>query len=119
MFRSIAEAQREREQRKRIEAEQDAGERAATGRLPQSSRLPANPFSDRETAVFAKNLEEFNGIMTSLTGELRNNVSRNPEIRRVLASAYQISADTHLILLQCKGLNSLRIIANSYAKLDA
>jgi hypothetical protein len=119
MFRSIAEAQREREQRKRIEAEQEAREQAAAGRPPQPSRPPSNPPSDRETAVFAQNLEEFNGIMTSLTQELRSNASRNPEIRGVLASAYQISADSHLILLQCKGLNSMRIIANSYTKLDA
>ncbi|MDG2222532.1 MAG: hypothetical protein P8L85_14230 [Rubripirellula sp.] len=119
MFRSIAEAQREREQRKRIEAEQAAREQAAAGSIAQPPRNPTNAPSDREVAVFARNLEEFNGIITSLTRELRGDTSRNPEVREVLASAYQLGADSRLILLQCRGLNSLRVIANSYAKLDA
>ncbi len=122
LFRTIAEAQLEREQRKRLEAE-----RAAREQLPPPGIMPpTRPSRDSsiqvrsaEAAEFVQRLIDFSGAVAPMTRELRSAANRNLEVRHLLPDAYRIDADTRALLAQCDGLASLNPIVEPYARLDS
>lgn len=144
LFRTIAEAQLEREQRKRLEAEQAAAQAqdsqqdrtiqrvpvpAATvppGNRPDAAgsihrdRPPqAINVRSRAAAEFAQNLVNFNSAIDPLVHELRTGARNVPAIRTLLPDAFQVAADSHALLQRCDGLASLEPIVQPYLELDA
>lgn len=143
LFRTIAEAQLEREQQKRLEAERasrqqnnrDPGQVQPVP-VPSSIRPPSHrpgqpasinrnqpPASinvrSREAAEFAQNLVNFSGSIDPLVRELRAGAAQNPSIRAALPEAYQVAADSRALLQRCDGLSSLDPIIPPYSELDA
>ncbi len=142
LFRTIAEAQLEREKQKRLEAELAARQQNNPGqgqvqpvpvpgsiRPPSRRGQPANinrnqpPASinvrSREAAEFAQNLVNFSGSIDPLVQELRAGAAQNPSLRAVLPEAYQVAADSRALLQRCDGLSSLDPIISPYSELDA
>ncbi len=135
LFRTIAEAQLEREQRKRLEAEESARNPPVSpqgdlqkvpvprGQVPPSdvraSRPPSISVRSREAAQFAQNLVNFNGAIDPLVSELRANAGRNAAVRGLLPQAYQVAADTRTLIQRCDGLSALDPIVAPYSDLDA
>jgi hypothetical protein len=143
LFRTIAEANLQREQRKRLEAEQAARKPSLPPQgnlqpvpIPSSIRPPSHrpgqpasihrnksPSSinvrSKAAAEFAQNLVNFNGSIDPLVRELRTNAPQNPAIRAILPEAYQVAADSRALLQRCDGLSSLDPIVQPYSELDA
>lgn len=131
LFRSVAEAQLEREQRKRQERENEL--RRSTQPAPggiQPIPIPgprtgqnAGPRSintrSREVADLAQHLIDFNGVIHPLVGELRSAALRNPAIRELLPQAYQVAADTQTLIQRCDGMQSIEPLIEPYSELDA
>lgn len=131
LFRTIAEAQLERERRKRAEAERAAAEAPrdldnrrqlnvpAPGGPQRPNRPPSINVRSREAAEFAQTLVNFDASITPMVNDLRGGAANNPAIRAILPEAYRIAADTRTLLRQCDGLGSLQPIVESYSTLDA
>ncbi len=132
----------DRDQRKRLEAEQAAGKPGlppqgnlqpvpVPGSIRPPSPRPGPPASinrrqpsasinvrSREAAEFAQNLVSFNTSINPLVQELRAGATRNPSIRAILPEAYQIEADSRALLQRCDGLSSLDAVVQPYSELD-
>lgn len=131
LFRSVAEAQLERERRKRAEREIELrranepapggiqpipipGARSGRGGAPKSINTPS-----REVAELAQHLVEFNDVINPLVGELRAAAPQNPAIRELLPVAYQLAADTRTLIQRCDGMRSVEPLIEPYSELDA
>ncbi len=134
LFRTIAEAQLERETRKRLEAERAATQTPPLDRTRSELNLPPGLFPgnqppgnrpgsinvrSREAALFAQDLVNFSAGIDPLVEDLRSGATRNPAIRALLPEAYQVSADTRALIRRCDGLASLQPVVASYSDLDA
>lgn len=141
LFRTIAEAQMERDKRKRAEAElaarqstrppqgelkpvpvpgPNANRRSgATGTIKREPRAGAINVRSREAAEFAQNLVSFNRSIEPMLGDLRGAAVRNPAIRAILPEVYQVNADSLALLQSCDGLSSLSPIVGPYSEFDA
>lgn len=132
LFRTIAEAQLERERRKRAEAERAAVQPRLPDRnqelnLPPSfvgpnrrpNQTPSINVRSREAAEFARNLVQFNASILPMVTDLRSGAAQNPALRALLPDAYRISADTRSLIQQCDGLGALQPIVAPYSELDA
>ncbi len=136
LFRTIADAQLEREQRKRIEADESAVRPTTPppggvqqvrvprhDNVPPGVRQPQRPptinVRSREAAEFAQNLVDFDGAIAPLVQELRNGSAGNTAIRGLLPEAYQVAADSRALLQRCDGLVSLDRVVEPYSELDA
>jgi hypothetical protein len=131
LFRSVTQAQLEREKRKRIEREEelrrkpanDPGriqpipvprQRSGRGGAPRSINTPS-----REVADLAQHLIDFSGVINPLVAELRDAAPGNPAIRKILPDAYQIAADTNALIQFCDGMRSVGPLIEPYSELDA
>ena len=137
LFRTIADAQLEREQRKRIEAERQArkpplgtpgGIRPVPTQRPgqiqpidlgRNQRSQSINVRSREAAEFAQHLVNFNGAIAPLVQEMRSGAAANAAIRGLLPDAYQVAADTRALLQRCDGLSALDPVIDPYSEFDA
>lgn len=138
LFRTISEAQLEREQRKRMEAAEKATQppvvvppkRPQQVPVPQTGIFPAPNLDrrgaapsinvrSREAAEFAQHLVNFNGAIAPMLHDLRRGASGNAEIRGLLPEAYQVASDTRALIQGCDGLSSLDRVTPAYSELDA
>ncbi len=131
LFRTVTEAQFEREQRKRLEREQEFRRAPATspGRI-QSIPLPPERRGrgdsarsintpSREVADLAQHLIDFSGVINPLVAELRDAAPRNPAIRQLIPEAYQVAADTNSLIQRCDGMKTVEPLIEPYSELDA
>lgn len=131
LFRTIAEAQLEREQRKRVEAEQAAAEARRVKPIESNLNVPPRAVGpgrgrpgeinvrSRQAAVFAQDLVNFSAGVSPLVDDLRSAAGTNPTIRALLPDAYHVAADTRALLHQCDGLAAVQPIVPAYSDLDA
>ena len=133
LFQTLGEAQLEREQRKRIEAEiaaprgplpgqeqmvplpQDVGRGAAAGAFDGSSITVQTP----EAAEFARTLIDFSTVVNSLSVEMRSAATRDPAMRPLLPQAYRLLSQSRTLIALCDGLASLETVVEPYTRLDA
>ena len=145
LFRTVAEAQLQREQRKRREA--DAARRAANpspnsrapfppGRVPPPSRGVSGSRNTIRPVPYAPNMQPrvvnsphvkrftdaLSGLIQEikfLTSDLRSDAANNPSIRTLLPRAYQLTAQGEAILAQVQASDSLLFSGRSYEDFDA
>ncbi len=144
LFRTLAEAQLEREQQKRLEAAAQAKLQAELAERPQPKdpyevKLPSGfgaPAANRpsvtvspptgrinvrsrEAADYAQNLVRFDQQIGPLIAELRTAAGNHPQLRGLMPEAYAVAAQTKAILQSCDGISSLAPIVDPYRELDA
>tara|TARA_R110002073_G_scaffold1987_4_gene13955 strand:- start:4796 stop:6532 length:1737 start_codon:yes stop_codon:yes gene_type:complete len=144
LFRTIAEAQLEREQRNRLPTQpppptQPSQPRPGNPNQPTNVEIAPSPFPSRadanrataatqvprinvrsrEAADFAQELVDFYVTVDRLVVDLREHSVRNPSIRPLLPQAYRIAADARTLIQSCDNLASLQPIALPYAELDS
>lgn len=132
LFRTIADAQLEREQRKRLEAEQAASRPPEPTREPlpiprvdppgrrDDGRTPQGAINvrSREAAEFAQHLVRFNAAIEPMVGDLQRASASNVAVRPMLPDAYRVAADSRALIQACDGLASVRTIVEPYCDLD-
>ncbi len=150
LFRTIAEAQVEREQRRDLPADPRVDPRYRNTNDPRvlpntnlpntgpTRNVPVAPSSaagnpnvisraqvpsinvrSREAADFAQELVDFYVTVDGLVGELRTATTQNANLRPLLPSAYQISADSRTVIQSCDGIVVLDPIVPAFANLDS
>ena len=136
LFRTIAEAQLEREQRNRLPTQppppvqpnqprQNQPTNVQVAPTPTASRanstaqVPRINVRSREAADFAQELVDFYVTVDRLVPDLREHSASIPSIRPLLPQAYRIAADARTLIQSCDNLASLQPIALPYAELDS
>ncbi|EMI17182.1 signal peptide protein [Rhodopirellula maiorica SM1] len=141
MFRTIAEAQLEREQRNRLPTQpaQPVPPRQGNPNQPTNVEIAPSPFPNRteanrgnaatqiprinvrsrEAADFAQELVDFYVTVDRLVIDLREHSVRTPSIRPLLPQAYRIAADARTLIQSCDNLAALQPIALPYSELDS
>ena len=154
LFRTIAEAQLERERRKRMENGQGnlrplpgsrhplpPGRAPLPNRNPQapkgrptlhsfpsngaprvgSTRVSGDPAASGDPAVqrFTEALAGLIREIKFLTSDLRTEANTNPNIRSLLPSVYQLTAQAESMLAQVQSAGSLAFLGKSYQEFDA
>ena len=136
LFRTIAEAQLEREQRNRIPtqpappvqpnqprqnqpANVQVAPTPAASRANTTAQVPRINVRSREAADFAQELVDFYVTVDRLVPDLREHSASIPSIRPLLPQAYRIAADARTLIQSCDNLASLQPIALHYAELDS
>ncbi len=137
LFRTIAEAQLEREQQKERSTRPQQPPPRPPGNAARPTNVPIAPsplpngnptiaraqvptinVRSREAADFAQQLVDFYVTMERLVVDLREHSARNPNLRPLLPQAYRISADARTLIQSCDQLASLQPIVPAYAELD-
>ncbi|TWT50310.1 hypothetical protein Pla22_30520 [Rubripirellula amarantea] len=121
LFRTITEAQLERE---RIKAAETARRQPPPQRKPMPPTQGPAPIGSinvgsPEMARFAKSLSGFTRELGFLVTDLQGLGRQNASVRRVLPASYQVAANADALLRSCDGLSDFGPIANRYASLDA
>ncbi len=131
LFRTVADAQLQREQQKRVERERQLQPPpAAPSRGIQRIPLPPNQgrrgdgpksinTSSQEVADLAQHLIDFHAAYQPLMQDLREDATSNPVIRQLMPEAYQIAADTRVLIQRCDGMTSVEPLIEPYSELDA
>ncbi|GAA5504659.1 hypothetical protein [Novipirellula caenicola] len=143
LFRTIAEAQLEREQRNRLPTQppptQQVPPRSGNSNPTTNVEIAPSPFPNRtganrgnttaqiprinvrsrEAADFAQELVDFYVTVDRLVIDLREHSVRTPNLRPLLPQAYRIAADARTLIQSCDNLASLQPIALPYSELDS
>ena len=108
LFRTIAEAQLERERMKQAERQRQAVE--VCSRPLETSPTLVGPVNlrSREAAEFVGNLARFQADFDLLVQQLHAQASQQQHLRRWLPEAYAISADGQALIRRCEGLSPSR-----------
>jgi hypothetical protein len=120
LFRTVAEAQLQREREKQLERQS-----VDRNQIQRQPTLPANPpansisVGSREMASFAESLSGFSKEIGFLISDLQPFAADHPEIRPILPAVYQVSSDAAALLRACNGLSRVDPIVDRYAALDS
>ena len=121
LFRTVAEAQLERQERQRADAQKRPQQRPrqqpqqrANDRRPQAINV-----GSKEMATFAGSLSSFAREIGFLVTDLQAFAATAPHVRSVLPPTYQVSSDVQTLLHRCHGLAHFDPIMDDYAAMDA
>ena len=116
LFRTVAEAQLQREQQKRLERREPNRRPIPPSRKPDRDAINVR---SKEMAAFAGTLSEFSREIGILISDLQPFAGSHPEIRPILPAAYAVSSEAGVLLRACDGKSSLDPIVPAYASLDS
>lgn len=120
LFRTVAEAQLERQQQ-----ENQHQDRHRPSRRPRldpivpSGTVDGGPVDVGDQAAFASALGSFTREIQTLATDMQSSAGRHPEIRTSLPGVFQISSQANALLRICNNAASPELIAHQYAHLDA
>jgi hypothetical protein len=115
LFRTVAEAQLQRQQQ---ESQQQG--RYQPSRRPRLDPIPPGvPSGNGDQAAFASALDSFTRQIQALATDMQSYAGRHPEIRTSLPGVFQISSQANALLRICDNPSSPELIAHQYAHLDA
>ncbi|KAA1258486.1 hypothetical protein LF1_10060 [Rubripirellula obstinata] len=122
LFRTVAEAQMQKERAKQLERSQ-ARRRPVPQPSPNAVPLPRQPgqinVGNRQLADFAQTLSSFNEEIGFLITDLQPHARSHSEIRPILPAVYQISNQASAVLRACDGQNGFDPIIDRYSAFDS